>query len=1610
MERRITLAAVAAVASATAVASLAGLAWMHCKVAAYEREHGVKILSCRGEPPSEERQDFAGERPRPVRIRQVDKPLVPDGATATNASAEAVMRVTGVDYNGDTVLRVALSERPEMDGIRQYVSVEPLNGGFVGISYLAEYDRVRKAYVPRLVLTGDFAHRTNVTLRIQRGLPLYGRSGDPSAKGALGETFTYTFRRKDIAPYARFAAPGRYLPPCGERCIGVESVNLPCVQAEIRRVQPGNIVQLLAREEGEYDRYYGGGGDTRDAAELAGEATRVSALRENAVNRKEMWKLPVATDDGGASNGVYLVAVADGRRPMCQTRPAYRLVCVSDIGLSVRTLSGGDGGRRIGAWVTSLVRGTPVEGARVEVYSASNVKIMEAETGADGWCEPRRVAGGEPFAVVVRSRDGDDMTFMALSERMEVDETPSDGSRRGYLEKGECEAFAWTERGIYRHGEKMFFHAIFRDGGMAAPEPFPVTLELLGPDGNVFARKTDVTDAFGAIAYDGFSVPDDQPSGRWTLRARLPCKDGKVLGETEVKVEEFAPPQIRVAVSPEDGVHPSSFSFGVSAEHLFGGPAGSLVCEGTVVFEDAPFAPSGWKGYAFGNDDLGLKPCFRRIGEQVLDESGRTRFAAALPEDCGRPKAMVRATGQGVVFEDGGRPATARKTGLLHYYPYYIGAALAGCVCIPDDGAPKIGIACVAPDGSRVREPKDLEVKIERIDSVYSYRKTANGWNSWNCERVRSVVAEGVRVRTAADADTEIALPLSECGDYALTVADPATGASFGRTFYLGGRGDEAVRAPLSDPTEVSIAADKPFYRVGESPKLVVKAPFAGHALLGVFRDRAIHTRVFALTNATSEVTLPPVARNDAPSLDVYVSVVQSVEANARHLAVRAHGQTTLSVRPSECEIPVSVEARVETADAEANGGAAAFVRVGFSAPGAERAVVTVVDEGINLLTDEPTPDPTGYFGAVRGAWHPLYDLYGRILPVFDDGPGRSGVKTGGGGGAEMLGRVSPVASRRFSPLALWKSEVPVVDGKGGAVFALPEFSGEVRVTAVAYGASATGAASVRRKVAPKLVMLPDAPRFVAPGDTFEATLPIRNNGSATGEIAYCIEPRGIGKGLRPEKGRVALAPGARTNVVARLSAPGAPGRLELVFRVEGLGERHAKTIELPVRPAVPWVETCGVCPESEWKAPADGKWSARAFDSPAGEYEAALRWLTDYPHGCLEQTSSRIFPLVAAGGVLNSVVSNGTAYAAAGVRRVESMLRENDFVMWPDCNYPPWTREVSVYAAHFLVTAEKAGIPLNAALRARLVRLLRRWAYAKEKDVSAYATLVLALAGTPDRDRMFRLYDERGTLSALARARLSLAFAEIADRPRADALLAESFEPQSVKEAAFTVLALLETRPSDGRLLPFVAWLNARRDRRRFSWGTTEENAHALLAIGAYFRAKPPAKGERFVSWRRLSLPALADVRDESEGIHIARRYLKPDGQPADMAGLRCGDLLFAELSMTTTVTRTVNDLVLEDLLPACFEPVHRDLPTPCAAGSSPANTDWVMRKDARDDRVLVFSKRFTMEKGNETSVAYPVRVVSVGDFVLPGASVEGMYDPRLHSRRAPGRVVVRH
>ncbi|MBO7166256.1 MAG: hypothetical protein J6V88_01880, partial [Kiritimatiellae bacterium] len=213
------------------------------KVAAFDKKHGSDVLANLSPNELFDKTNTVKKAAAPVQKADSSAEKVPEKEEVSQNEEKAPpeLKVVDVEYEGDDELVLTLSERPDMDVVRSYVKVEPLCEGRLTFRYTTP-----GAIIPTLRIRGEFAYRTNVTLRVLKGFPLYGKSVNPDAEGSLKEDFVYTFRRKDKEPYVKFADAGRYLPPGGLGAIALEAMNVTNVSVGVCRVEPHNVVQLLA--------------------------------------------------------------------------------------------------------------------------------------------------------------------------------------------------------------------------------------------------------------------------------------------------------------------------------------------------------------------------------------------------------------------------------------------------------------------------------------------------------------------------------------------------------------------------------------------------------------------------------------------------------------------------------------------------------------------------------------------------------------------------------------------------------------------------------------------------------------------------------------------------------------------------------------------------------------------------------------------------------------------------------------------------------------------------------------------------------------------------------------------------------------------------------------------------------------------------------------------------------------------------------------------------------------------------------------------------------------------------------------------------------------------
>jgi uncharacterized protein YfaS (alpha-2-macroglobulin family) len=228
-------------------------------------------------------------------------------------------------------------------------------------------------------------------------------------------------------------------------------------------------------------------------------------------------------------------------------------------------------------------------------------------------------------------------------------------------------------------------------------------------------------------------------------------------------------------------------------------------------------------------------------------------------------------------------------------------------------------------------------------------------------------------------------------------------------------------------------------------------------------------------------------------------------------------------------------------------------------------------------------------------------------------------------------------------------------------------------------------------------------------------------------------------------------------------------------------------------------------------------------------------------------------------------------------------------------------------------------------------------------------------------------------------------------------------------------------------------------------NWETTQDNAMALLALGKYAnyvkhqdtnysgtvsvdgkiiaefdnqkgltiensilagkdsQISLQGKGTAYYYWVSEGVPTSERIEEKSSGISVKRSFFNRDGKPLDTSKLKQGDVIIVDIAFNSAAA--YKNVVVEDLLPACFE-----IENPRIATSE--TVEWIKKDmiepghvDMRDDRLLLFTD---LAAANNVHYRYVVRAVTKGKFILPAINASCMYDPSIMSVSGQGYVEV--
>jgi len=1049
------------------------------------------------------------------------------------------------------------------------------------------------------------------------------------------------------------------------------------------------------------------------------------------------------------------------------------------------------------------------------------------------------------------------------------------------------------------------------DGAAAVDMPLPSDLVTGNWSASIGLPSASTEDerTFGSTS---FGVEEFVPN-RMKVRLSLPGEDAAKAQETEQAGEHAAP---RFAMA-------SAVKASVQGDYLFGRPAANLPVDLTVRAEPAEFSPPHWSGWAFGSPAEVADPVRLRRGKAAkeeaatdaipdasLDENGNFIWSIEVAKVIGVDPGTVpqkmgtqfagpwRLTASAAVREAGGRAVTAVRQMEIDALPAYIGARRAEAATLRPGEPCAIELCMVRPDGTMARENSDAircTLFRESWNTVLNFEQGRYHYNSTRV--LEQLKSESI---TLADGFATWRPVMPTDGEYVAEFRDAQTGATTRLELRAedGSPWDDNVdRANPehvdlqvvdgTDPDTANKTKGVAKFAIGGTANVLVASPFAGRLLLTVETDTVVKTTVLDM-KASHAIVPIEITEAMRPNAFISASVVRAIDPQAKWRTHRAFGVMRLRVDPTDRQLKIAISAPTEMRPERTMDVALQITDSNQQPVGNAAITVAAVDEGICALTDFATPDPLKFFQANRALSVESGDIYSLLMPEVAR-PDKTSAIGGDDGSATDARRHSPVVAHRFVPVALaWQTAHSDATGIAHVSFAVPQFQGRLRVMAVAHLDKLSGCSDAGVTVRSPILAQTSWPRFAAPGDRFTVPVVLLNNTDARGSAIVHIQAApqdGAGNllGFGTEKQAdlelppVMLGARGQTQIDLPVTVEKGAGIARVRLAASMNGETFEENLELPVRPGSPMMEFGGTAAASTTQPtaldhlqtllPGTEVMNVRVTPWPTLRIPQGLDYLDRYPYGCVEQTTSAIFPLVALGDLgkqldsarfdparMKETVSTGI------VHLIEMQTPDGGLAMWPGGSKAwPWG---TVYAANFLVEARTAGYDVPDDFYNHTLTYTRRLLDnptddANALEVQTYAAYVLALAGTPPRAAIDRLTEltnparnasEDGDYSRVREhSRLMLACAWML-MGRHD--LAEGMIPQElpiprtsrqrdgnigspIRDRAVLINALVMVQPANPALPSLVQQLADEGAKGR--WASTQDTAFAVMAISRY-------------------------------------------------------------------------------------------------------------------------------------------------------------------------------
>ena len=1296
--------------------------------------------------------------------------------------------------------------------------------------------------------------------------------------------------------------------------------------------------------------------------------------------------------------------------------------------------------------VNDILTTKPLANVKTTIYNYQQHEIASTKTDKDGFAVINQNKNAY-FAIVT---DGQSTSYLKLDEGKTLSLSKFNVSGK-QIKKG-LQGFIYGERGVWRPGDTIHLNFILNDKQNPLPKNHPVKLEITDARQKLTYKQVQTRGKNGLYRFD---VPTNNtaPTGNWQATVSV----GGAVFTKNLKVETIKPNRLKLKIDIKDKVlHAKKPIAGkLIVKWLHGAPARNLKADIKVKFTESNISFKGFEKYVFKDPIKKFNSEEITVFDGKLDDNGEAVFSKKVNLQ-GKAPGMLKASFLTRAFEKGGDFSMDVFTKKYAPYISFVGLKSpkeqAYGSFYTNEDVP-FEVVTVDDQGNPIKR-NNLEVKIYQIKWRWWWSSSYDDLASYVSNHYNSLY-KSFKINTNKNGKASFNVRVDEHDDYyggryLIRIYDPKSGHATGRTAYF--YRDWWKRQANDDPEASKMlvfTSDKDKYEVGETAKISFPSGTEGRALISVENGSNVLLKKWVKTKKGQTTATFEITKEMAPNVFVNISLLQPHAQVENNLPLRLYGILPLNIENKNTKLEPLID-MPNSLKPEQN----FTVKVSEKNGKKMTYTIAVVDEGLLDLTRFKTPNPWNEFYKKQALGVKTWDLYDYVIGAYT---GSVEQVYAIGGDAELQGKKAKKANR-FKPVVMVLGPFTLNKNKSRShIIKMPKYIGSVRTMVVAENREniAYGATEKTTPVKKPLMVLASLPRKLSPGE--KVTLPVTVF-AMENKVKNAIISLKLSKGIKvigDKTKRISFKQPDEKMVYFNLDVSEAKGIGKIEVIASGNGEKSSYEVEIDVvNPNPITTKAIDVVLESNQTQIVDfaifgikgSNFAIVEFSTlPPMNFTERLQYLIQYPHGCVEQTTSSVFPQLYFSDIFDIPVQRKQEIQEnikAGIKKLGDFQTTNGGLSyWRGLNYADdWGTS---YAGHFMIEAEKKGYVLPLTFMSNWLRYqqeaAKNWRIHSRYNNSlpqAYRLYTLALAGHPDLSSMNRLREEN--LSNEAKLRLAAAYALAGQQEIATRLVNTAnidFKPYKYdyytygsvdRNRAMALETYVITNADKQKSLKLAKDIAKRLSSKE--WMSTQTTAYSLYAMVKMVE-KNGGKGvnvqftvnnsgnekintKKSVAERKLNIKTgansialqnkgnntvfvrvlnsgilpLGEEIPVQRGLNVRVSYLDANGNKMEVSKLKQGIDFMAQVTVENTTGNFVDNIALTEIFPSGWEIVNTRFTDFGNVKSSKATFT-----DIRDDRVNFY---FDLDARKSKTFNVLLNASYLGKYYLYGVQAEAMYD----------------